>query len=120
MWNINFPIEGVTYASEEMSARYLKQNAWHESTAGELLRTTALRIPKSVALISARYRSLALTAGDESVRASILAATACAFREALLGTTTNAINALMNTTPPTTPKTTTRRSAFLARAAIHR
>ena len=54
------------------------------------------------------------------MRASILDATASAFREAFLGTTTNAINAAMNTTPPTIPNTTTRRSAFRARAAIHR
>jgi len=44
MWNINFPIEGVKYHSDEISALYLKQNAWHEGTAGELLRTTARRI----------------------------------------------------------------------------
>jgi hypothetical protein len=75
---------------------------------------------ESVRVSSVRYRSLAATAGDESDRASILEATASAFFDAFLGTTTNAINAATNTTPPTTPKTTTRRSAFLARAAIHR
>jgi salicylate---[aryl-carrier protein] ligase len=65
MWNINFPIEGVTYHSEELSAFYLKRNAWHESTAGELLRTTALRIPRSVALIS-EGRSLTYAEWDQS------------------------------------------------------
>jgi hypothetical protein len=75
---------------------------------------------ESVILASARKRSLVATAGDESVRASILDATASAFRDAFLGTTTNAINAAMKTVPPTIPNTTTRRSAFLARAAIQR
>jgi non-ribosomal peptide synthetase component E (peptide arylation enzyme) len=65
MWNINFPIEGVTYHREEMSALYLKRNAWHESTAGELLRTTASRIPNSVALISEGV-SLTYAEWDES------------------------------------------------------
>ena len=44
MWNINFPIEGVKYHSDEISALYLKQNAWHEGTAGELLRTLSRRL----------------------------------------------------------------------------
>ena len=75
---------------------------------------------ESVAVTSARYLFLAATAGDESVFASSCAATASAFREALRGTTTKAISAAINTTPPTMPNTTTRRSAFLARAAIQR
>ena len=58
--------------------------------------------------------------GVESARASIRDATARAFLEAFLGTTTNAIRAAMNTTPPTIPNTRTRRRAFLARAAIQR
>jgi non-ribosomal peptide synthetase component E (peptide arylation enzyme) len=65
MQNINFPIEGVTYHSDEMSALYLKRNAWHESTAGELLRTTAFRVPNSVALIS-EGGSLTYAEWDES------------------------------------------------------
>jgi hypothetical protein len=54
------------------------------------------------------------------VRASILAATACAFLDALRGTKTNAISAPTNTRPLTMPKTATLRREFLALAAIHR
>ena len=87
--------------------------------AGLAARRAASKV-ESTAVTSARYRSLAATAGDESLFASICAATANAFRDAFLGTSTNAMRAAMNTTPPTIPKTTTRRSAFLARAAIQR
>jgi hypothetical protein len=75
---------------------------------------------ESIAVSSAWDRSLTATVGIESVRASICAATASALRDAFLGTSTNAINAPIKTTPPTIPNTITRRSAFLARAAIQR
>src|SRR5436190_22419877 len=58
-------INGVTYHSDEMSALYLKRNAWHESAAGELLRTNAFRVPTSVVLIS-EGGSLTYAEWDES------------------------------------------------------
>jgi hypothetical protein len=75
---------------------------------------------ESAVVTSARCRFLSATNGVVSVRASIPAATACAFLEALRGTRTKAISAAMNTRPPTIPKTATRRSEFLALAAIQR
>src|SRR5687768_16299 len=82
------------------------------------LRVTAST--ESAVVTSARYRFLIAATGVVSVFASICAATACAFRDALRGTRTNAISAAMNTRPPTIPKTATLRSEFLARAAIER
>jgi non-ribosomal peptide synthetase component E (peptide arylation enzyme) len=65
VWDVNFPIEGVTYHSREMSALNLKQGAWHDITAGQLLRTTARRIPNSAALVSEGV-SLTYAEWDES------------------------------------------------------
>ena len=67
-----------------------------------------------------RNPSRALTAAVESSFGSIFAVTACALRDALLGTSTNAIIAKTNTPAAIPPRTATLRSAFLALAETQR
>jgi hypothetical protein len=59
------------------------------------------------------------TACVESAFSGSLAVTFTAALVAWRGTSTNAINAAMNTRPPTIPITANRRDAFLDRADIH-
>lgn len=57
MRHVNYPIEGVTYAPDEMAARYLASGAWHGVPVGEALRQTA----------RAKSGHLAFVSGDRSV-----------------------------------------------------
>jgi len=56
MADARFPIEGVSYQTREEAARYRKAGAWVETTAGDVLRATAERLPGKLALISEESR----------------------------------------------------------------
>lgn len=52
MRNVNYPIEGVTYAPDEAAGRYMTSGAWHPTSVGEALRQTASTRPDHPAFIS--------------------------------------------------------------------
>lgn len=52
MRDIKFPIEGVTYHSEERARAYFESGAWRAQTVGQVLRDTATRCGNRLALIT--------------------------------------------------------------------
>src|SRR5690606_32241938 len=52
MRDIKFPIEGVTYHSDERSQAYFNSGAWRAQTVGQVLRDTATRCGERPALIT--------------------------------------------------------------------
>lgn len=56
MADASHPIEGVAYLSAADAARYRKGGAWLESTAGDLLRAAARRMPDKAVLVSHEVR----------------------------------------------------------------
>src|SRR3989337_3285548 len=74
---------------------------------------------ESAEAICTAARLLSATERPESGRSSSVADTCTAARVAWRGTSTNAMSAAMNTSPPTIPMTANRRDAFFDRADIH-
>jgi non-ribosomal peptide synthetase component E (peptide arylation enzyme) len=66
MAKIAHPIDGVTYASEELAQRYLASSAWIDLTVGQALRITAASSPDAHAFIMPE-RSITFAELDESV-----------------------------------------------------
>ena len=52
MRHASYPIEGVTYAPDDLADRYLGSGAWHATTVGDALRRTARATPNRPAFIS--------------------------------------------------------------------
>ncbi|CAM3993079.1 2,3-dihydroxybenzoate-AMP ligase [Bordetella tumbae] len=52
MRDIKFPIEGVTYHSDERARAYFSSGAWRAQTVGQVLRDTATRCGDRLALIT--------------------------------------------------------------------
>ena len=63
-----YPIEGVKYVDSVDAARYRATGAWVESNAGDLLRSTAKRLPKKWAVISQERRITYAELEDDSER----------------------------------------------------